>query len=76
MRPRFILGLEGPPGGRHGNPLQYSSLDRGLSWTEVHRVAQSWTRLKQLSMPTGLGLKWLVNRYKGLSTLGEKPKAL
>ena len=40
----------------NGNPLQYSCLenpvDRGAWWVVVHRVAQSWTRLKQLSMHT------------------------
>ena len=37
----------------NGNPLQYSSLenpvDRGAWWAAVHGVAQSQTRLKQLS---------------------------
>ena len=37
----------------NGNPLQYSCLenhmDREAWWTAVHRVAQSWTRLKWLS---------------------------
>ena len=37
----------------NGNPLQYSCLenpvDRGAWWAAVHRVAQSRTRLKQLS---------------------------
>ena len=37
-----------------GNPLQYSCLenpvDRGAWWAAVHRVAQSWTWLKWLSM--------------------------
>ena len=37
----------------NGNPLQYSRLenpvDRGAWWAAVHRVAQSWTRLKWLS---------------------------
>ena len=37
------------PGGRHGNPLQYSSLenpmDRGAWWATVHGVTKSWTRL-------------------------------
>ena len=41
------------PGGAHDNPLQYSCLenpmDRGAWRATVHRVAQSWTRLKQLS---------------------------
>ena len=38
----------------NGNPLQYSCLenpvDRGAWWAAVHRVTQSWTRLKQLSI--------------------------
>ena len=37
----------------NGNPLQCSCLenprDRGAWWAAVHGVAQSWTRLKQLS---------------------------
>ena len=42
--------------GGHGNQLQYSCLenpmDRGAWWATVHRVAQSRTRLKRLSMHT------------------------
>ena len=42
------------PGGGHGYPLQYSCLenlmDRGARQAMVHRVTNSWTRLKQLSM--------------------------
>ena len=38
----------------NGNPLQYSCLespvDRGAWWAAVHGVAQSWTRLKWISM--------------------------
>ena len=41
------------PGGRHGNPLQYSRLEnpmyRGAWRVRVHRVKKSWTRLKQHS---------------------------
>ena len=41
------------PGGGHDNPLQYSGLenpmDRAAWWAMVHRVAQSWTLMKQLS---------------------------
>ena len=37
------------PGGKHGNPLQYSclenSMDRGAWWARVHEVAKSWTQL-------------------------------
>ena len=46
-------GSGGCPGGRHGNPLQYSYLknpmDRGAWPTTVHGVAKNWTRLKWLS---------------------------
>ena len=49
-----VLGLGRSPEGRHGNPLQYSYLekvmDRG-TW-QVHRIPKCWTRLKQLSMHT------------------------
>ena len=42
------------PGGGHGNQLQYSCLenptDRGAWWAIVHRVAESQTWLKWLSM--------------------------
>ena len=47
------------PGGENGNPLQYSCLenpvDRGALWAAVHRITQSWTRLKRLSMHTCIG---------------------
>ena len=43
-------------GGQHGNPLHYSCLenpmDRGAWQVTVHRVTQSWTWLKWLSMQT------------------------
>ena len=46
-------------GERNGNPLQYSCLenlvDRGARWAAVHGVAQSQTRLKQLSMHACIG---------------------
>ena len=45
--PSSILGLGISPGGRHGNPLQYSCLknpmDRGASQATVDRVAESDT---------------------------------
>ena len=50
-----ILGSGRFPGGGNGNPLQVSPLDnpmdmdRGAWQAAVHRVAQSWTRQKQLS---------------------------
>ena len=49
-----IPGLGISPGGGHGNPLQYSCLenpkDKGAWPAAVHRVAQSWTQLKLLSI--------------------------
>ena len=45
----LIPGLGSSPGGGHGNPLQYSSLenfmDRGAWWAAVHGIAKSQTRL-------------------------------
>ena len=43
-----IPGLGRYPGGGHGNPLQYSCLeknimDRGAWWAIVYRVTKSWT---------------------------------
>ena len=50
----LIPGSGRSPGRGHGNPLQYSCLenstDRGVWQTMVHKVAESQTRLKQLSM--------------------------
>ena len=49
-----VPGLARSPGGRNGNPLQYSCwenpMDKGAWWATVHGVAKSWTRLKLLSM--------------------------
>ena len=52
-----VGSIPGPgrsPGGGHGNPLQYCSLenrkDKGAHQAPVYRVAKSWTRLKQLGM--------------------------
>ena len=49
----LIPGSGSTPGGRHGNPFQYSCLenpmDRGAWWATVHGVTKSQTRLKQLS---------------------------
>ena len=41
------------PGGRHGNPLQFSFLenpmDRGVWWVMVHKVTKRRAQLKRLS---------------------------
>ena len=48
--PGSIPGLERSPGGRHGNPLQYSCLenpmDRGAWRATAHKVTKSWTQLR------------------------------
>ena len=48
-----IPGVGKSPGGRRGNPLQYSCLenhmDRGAGWATIHGVTKNQTRLKQLS---------------------------
>ena len=52
----LIPGSGRSPGGGRGNPLQYSCLenhmDKGAWQATVHRVAENWTQLKQLSMHT------------------------
>ena len=44
-----IPGLGGSFGGGHGNPLQYSclekSMDKGAWWAIFHEISKSWTRL-------------------------------
>ena len=51
-----VPGSGRSPGGGCGNPLQYSCLENsmdGEAWQAIlHRVANSWTQLKQLSMHT------------------------
>ena len=51
-----IPGVGKSPGGRHGNPLQYSCLenhmDRGAWWATIHRVTKNQTQLKHLSTHT------------------------
>ena len=46
-----ISGSGRSPGGGHGNPLQYSCLekplDRGAWWATVHDVVKSWTGVKR-----------------------------
>ena len=46
--PDSIPGLEGYPGDRNGNPLQYSCLENPMDrawWATVHGLAKSQTRL-------------------------------
>ena len=54
--PSLIRGWGKSPGGGNGNPLQYACLenhmDRGAWWATVHKVAKSWTRLKELNTHT------------------------
>ena len=50
----LVTGSGRSPGGGHGNPLQYSCLeentmDRGAWRATVHRVAKSWTRLRDFT---------------------------
>ena len=61
-----IPGSGRPPGGGHGNPLQYSCrekpMDRGVWWAAVQGVTKSRTRLKRWSthaqtLPCGGGLE-------------------
>ena len=51
--------LEVSEGEGNGNPLQYSCqenpVDRGAWWAAVHRITQSQTRLKRLSMHACIG---------------------
>ena len=48
----LIPGLGRPPGGGHGNLLQYSCLenliDRGAWWATVYTVTKNWTWLNVL----------------------------
>ena len=59
----WSLGQEDPPGGRHGNPLQYSCLenpmDRGTWWATqsmgLHRVRHDWSDLACTHTITTIG---------------------
>ena len=58
-RLRFHFSLSYNSGEGNGNPLHYSCLEnpveRGAWWAVVHRVAQSWTQLKRLSIHACIG---------------------
>ena len=59
----LLPGWGRSPAGGSGNPLQYlcleNSMDRGVCRATVHRVAKSWTWLKQLSMHT----RWIFVKF-------------
>ena len=65
------------PGGRHGNPFQYSCLenprDRGLWWALVHRVTKSQTWLIRLSIPRWLRGKESICQRRRLRQHGFNP---
>ena len=75
-----IPGLGRSPGEWKGYPLQYSGLenprDGGAWWAAVYGVAQSQTRLKQLSSSSiyifsiSLKLEWKLPNYGALDYLG------
>ena len=58
----LIPGLGRFPGGGHGNPLQYSCLEkpmnRGVWQSTVPRIAKSPTQLKRLSMHASMHCSW------------------
>ena len=64
-----VLGRS--PGGRHGNPLQYSCvenpMDTGAWWATVHKVIKSQTLLKQCSMH--MGIPWHLASTTSVSVL-------
>ena len=61
----LIPGSGRSPGGGEGSPLQYSCLENSThreAWqAPVHKIAQRWTRLKQLHMNT-LPIKSVVDK--------------
>ena len=66
----FLLsGVKNPPGGGHGNPLQYSclenSMDRGAWRATVHGVAKSQTGLSTHARPSRWVLKFYLHRSGG-----------
>ena len=48
----LIPGSGRSTGGGHGNPLQYSCLENPMDRGAWHKIAKSWTRLKQLNTNT------------------------
>ena len=68
-----VPGLGRSPGGGHVNPLQYSCLenpmDREAWWATVHGVAESWTRLEQLSTHAPVCLSF--HLFKGICVVSN-----
>ena len=64
-----IPGSGRSPGGRNGNPLQYSCLqnpmDRGVWQSPVYRVEKGWTQLSKHVETLGRGHKiyWVASRH-------------
>ena len=75
-----IPGSGRSPRGEHGNPLQYSCLekpmDSGAWWTTVHVVTKSWTRLKRLSTHAASVFKifqWLPTSFRVKANIFTMP---
>ena len=66
----LIPGSGRSPGGRHGNPLQYSYLenpkDRGAWRAIVHNIIKSWTQLSNLACVCTLDASVGFSVYSGL----------
>ena len=68
----LIPGLGISLGGGYGNPFQHSCLENSMSLVGyVHRVAKSWTHLKELRRMHTLGAKHHF-RFKGYINKVEK----
>ena len=75
----FLWGRS--PAGGHGNPLQYSCpenpMDRGAWQATVHRIAKSWTWVKQLNthvwpLTSAWLIKTLLVLYFLFNSIGSK----
>ena len=66
-RHHFLFSLS-CTGAENGNPLQCSCLEKsrdgGAWWAAIYGVAQSWTRLKQLSSSSSMGLRDLSSQIR------------
>ena len=64
----FVPGLGRSPGGGHGNPLQYSSLENPIPWTEQpggpqfiasQRAGHNWSCLACMQTRGGPNWGWV-----------------